>query len=56
MTQIGLHSGLPIVHTVELLDWATGGPLPEALAGVTMPEPETEAAAAPPPADANAIW
>jgi len=22
----------PIVHTVELLDWATGGPLPEALA------------------------
>ena len=26
----------PIVHTVELLDWATGGPAPEALAGVTL--------------------
>jgi glycolate oxidase iron-sulfur subunit len=23
--------GIPMVHTVELLDWATGGPLPEAL-------------------------
>ncbi|WP_112663718.1 glycolate oxidase subunit GlcF [Microvirga flavescens] len=31
MTQIGKGTGLPIVHTVELLDWATGGPLPEAL-------------------------
>ena len=25
-------SGIPVVHTVELLDWATGGPLPAALA------------------------
>jgi glycolate oxidase iron-sulfur subunit len=31
MTQIGLYSGLPIVHTVELLDWATGGPRPAKL-------------------------
>jgi glycolate oxidase iron-sulfur subunit len=31
MTQIGLGTDLPIVHTVELLDWATGGPVPEAL-------------------------
>jgi glycolate oxidase iron-sulfur subunit len=23
----------PVVHTVELLDWATGGPAPRALAG-----------------------
>jgi glycolate oxidase iron-sulfur subunit len=23
---------VPIVHTVELLDWATGGPTPEPLA------------------------
>ena len=28
MTQLGTRSGLPIVHTVELLDWATGGPAP----------------------------
>ncbi|WP_298194740.1 glycolate oxidase subunit GlcF [Novosphingobium sp.] len=25
------HSGLPVVHTIELLDWATGGPAPQAL-------------------------
>ena len=31
MTQLGGATALPIVHTVELLDWATGGPLPEAL-------------------------
>jgi len=33
MTQIGSGTKIPIVHTVELLDWATGGPLPEALTG-----------------------
>jgi glycolate oxidase iron-sulfur subunit len=33
MTQLGAATKLPIVHTVELLDWATGGPLPTALAG-----------------------
>ena len=32
MMQIGSGTGLPIVHTVELLDWATGGPRPPALA------------------------
>ena len=31
MTQIGSGTGTPIVHTVELLDWATGGPMPQAL-------------------------
>ncbi|MBF9234970.1 glycolate oxidase subunit GlcF [Microvirga alba] len=31
MTQIGKGTGIPIVHTVELLDWATGGPMPEVL-------------------------
>jgi glycolate oxidase iron-sulfur subunit len=29
--QIGMHGKLPVVHTVELLDWATGGPKPEQL-------------------------
>ena len=28
MMQLGTQSDLPIVHTVELLDWATGGPKP----------------------------
>jgi glycolate oxidase iron-sulfur subunit len=31
-TQIGKGTDIPILHTVELLDWATGGPRPEALA------------------------
>ncbi|WP_282182688.1 glycolate oxidase subunit GlcF [Aliiroseovarius marinus] len=28
MMQIGSGTGIPVVHTVELLDWATGGPKP----------------------------
>jgi len=32
MTQIGRGTVKPIVHTVELLDWAWGGPKPAALA------------------------
>lgn len=31
MMQIGSGTDTPIVHTVELLDWATGGPKPPAL-------------------------
>ena len=31
MMQIGSGTDLPIVHTVELLDWATGGPKPAAM-------------------------
>ncbi len=31
MMQIGDGTKLPVVHTVELLDWATGGPKPAAL-------------------------
>ncbi|MEL6427145.1 MAG: heterodisulfide reductase-related iron-sulfur binding cluster, partial [Pseudomonadota bacterium] len=31
MMQIGSATGIPVVHTVELLDWATGGPKPRAL-------------------------
>ncbi len=33
MMQIGSGTDVPIVHTVELLDWATGGPKPRALSG-----------------------
>jgi glycolate oxidase iron-sulfur subunit len=33
MMQIGSGTAVPVVHTVELLDWATGGPKPRALAG-----------------------
>ncbi len=31
MMQIGSGTRIPVVHTVELLDWATGGPQPRAL-------------------------
>ena len=31
LTQIGAYATLPTVHTVQLLDWATGGPTPSAL-------------------------
>ena len=34
MTQIAGGTAIPVVHTVELLDWATGGPLPPALASL----------------------
>jgi glycolate oxidase iron-sulfur subunit len=35
MMQIGSGSEVPVVHTVELLDWATGGPKPPVLASRT---------------------
>jgi glycolate oxidase iron-sulfur subunit len=33
ITQIAGGTDIPVVHTVELIDWATGGPVPEPLAG-----------------------
>ena len=32
ITQIATGTAIPVVHTVELLDWASGGPVPEQLA------------------------
>ena len=32
ITQIAAGTGIPVVHTVELIDWAAGGPVPAALA------------------------
>ena len=29
-TQIGIRTSIPVVHTVELVDWSTGGPAPAA--------------------------
>lgn len=31
LTQIGVGSTTPVAHTIELLDWATGGPRPKTL-------------------------
>jgi glycolate oxidase iron-sulfur subunit len=36
MTQIATGSKLPIVHTIELLDWAYGGPKPVVLSGSSL--------------------
>ncbi len=46
ITQLAGPAPLPVVHTVELLDWATGGPMPRGLAGLAAP------AGAPPPGSA----
>ncbi|WP_375255136.1 glycolate oxidase subunit GlcF [Yoonia sp.] len=40
MMQIGGGTDVPIVHTVELLDWATGGPQPPALTAEGKNEPQ----------------
>jgi glycolate oxidase iron-sulfur subunit len=65
MVQIGRYSNLPVAHTVELLDWATGGPQPASLSrcNLRVPVPEPSAAAAdiaaplsPVDPNATAIW
>jgi glycolate oxidase iron-sulfur subunit len=35
IVQIGQYTSRPVVHTVELLDWATGGPVPPKISGTT---------------------
>ncbi len=39
MMQIGSAAQTPVVHTVELLDWATGGPKPPALSADVSADP-----------------
>ena len=61
LAQLGCFTGLPMLHTVDLLDWATGGPLPAALNGLDLPDPVartpatamSDAPAGPPPQDAS---
>ena len=43
-TQIGKGTSIPILHTVELLDWVTGGPKPAALEGLGGDRPVMAAA------------
>ena len=47
MTQLAAGTDTPIVHTAELLDWATGGPKPARLSDFADPQPLIAAAAAP---------
>ena len=46
MVQIARFTPAPIVHTVELLDWASGGPLPAAFVDRALREPAARAVAA----------
>jgi glycolate oxidase iron-sulfur subunit len=39
MTQIAGATRIPVVHTVELLDWATGGPMPATIVDIGSPVP-----------------
>jgi len=39
LTQISQGTGIPVVHTIELLDWAAGGPSPFATADPASPLP-----------------
>ena len=56
LTQLALYTGLPALHTVELLDWATGGPLPDALADVALPAPAPLDAPPDTPAASAGVW
>jgi glycolate oxidase iron-sulfur subunit len=66
MVQIARFAQAPVVHTVELLDWATGGPMPDALRGRPLRKPAllapqaalSDAAASLLPSDPNAtgVW
>ena len=64
MVQIGRYTQVPVLHTVSLIDWATGGPLPAALRGRPLREPRAQQIApeisantstAPPASDAG-FW
>jgi glycolate oxidase iron-sulfur subunit len=60
LTQIGHYSSLPVVHTIELLDWATGGPKPRSLRQRALsPETPTDAQridAEPQVATSDSFW
>ena len=42
MTQIASGTAIPVVHPVELIDWATGGPKPAGLSGGVQAMPAKE--------------
>jgi glycolate oxidase iron-sulfur subunit len=56
LTQLALYTGLPALHTVELLDWATGGPVPDAIEGVPLPAPAAPDAPPETPAATAGVW
>jgi glycolate oxidase iron-sulfur subunit len=57
ITQIASGTAIPVLHTAELLDWATGGPLPPALRSMpsAVLEVEQQAQTAKLPSDAAPV-
>jgi glycolate oxidase iron-sulfur subunit len=55
MVQIARFAQAPVVHTAELLDWATGGPMPQALRGRPLRRPPRAAQTAPSAAAISAL-
>lgn len=43
MVQISRYTQVPVLHSVSLLDWATGGPKPMILRGLVLREPQSKA-------------
>jgi glycolate oxidase iron-sulfur subunit len=62
MVQIGRYTHLPVLHTVSLIDWATGGPMPLALRARTLRAPQAKlqeperVPAAPAPSNEPGFW
>jgi glycolate oxidase iron-sulfur subunit len=56
MMQLRRYLERPIVHTVELLNWATGGPVPPALDGVALRTPEPAPSNQPKTAPDLGVW
>ena len=46
ITQIAAGTSIPVVHPIELIDWATGGPEPKGLRGQRLPAVPGESVAA----------
>jgi glycolate dehydrogenase iron-sulfur subunit len=46
ITQIASGTSIPVVHTIELVDWANGGPAPKALSGKEVAAAARETAVA----------
>jgi glycolate oxidase iron-sulfur subunit len=56
LAQLSRFTPLPIVHTVELLDWASGGPMPPNLKGKPLRAQDENLTAMPQEAGAVGLW
>ncbi|MBV6306942.1 glycolate oxidase subunit GlcF [Candidimonas humi] len=52
LVQISMYTDIPVAHTVQLLDWAAGGPPPRGMETFTPPAHTPACTESPPPRDA----